>query len=190
MKGTAIDPICGPDKKQCWKDVVLIMNAKEFKSINILNGSFMDIDKCNCLPTCTTISYNTEISQATISWKTYVDGLTKGNKHYKKYFINLLLLFFDTIFYFSIKLSKIRIHYKNKKVLTLKRSEFYGEAAFLASCGGFLGLFMGFSILSLVEIFYFSTIRVLCNYLMRKKVFDKSELILVKESKMKLNTIY
>lgn len=76
-------------------------------------------------------------------------------------------------------------------MLTLKRSEFYGEAAFLASCGGFFGLFMGFSILSLVEIIYYSTIRIVCNYLMRKRVADNSEIIMVKESKIgKLNTIY
>lgn len=102
-------------------------------------------------------------------------------------FYYFLILFSD----FSIQLSKIRIHYKSKKVLTLKRSEFYGEAAFLANCGGFLGLFMGFSILSLVEIFYYSTIRTLCNYFMRKRVADKSGLIMVKESEIgSLNTIY
>lgn len=91
----------------------------------------------------------------------------------------------------SLQLSKLRIHYKTKKVLTLKRSEFYGEAVFLANCGGFLGLFMGFSILSLVEIFYYSTIRMFCNYLMRRRVTDNSELIIVKERPNEnLNTIY
>lgn len=61
-------------------------------------------------------------------------------------------------------------------MLTLKRSEFYGVAAFIANCGGFLGLFMGFSILSLVEILYYSTIRNLCNYLMRKRIGEESNL--------------
>lgn len=76
-------------------------------------------------------------------------------------------------------------------MLTLKRSEFYGEAEFLANCGGFLGLFMGFSILSLVEMFYYSTIRNFCNYLMRRRVADKSEVIMVKENANgSLNTIF
>lgn len=88
-------------------------------------------------------------------------------------------------------MSKLSVHYKDKKVITLKRSEFYGETAFLANCGGLLGLFMGFSILSLVELFYYSTIRMFCNYLIRKRVKKESALIKVRESEnRKLNTIY
>lgn len=141
------------------------MTAEEFDT---LNSSLTEV-ACNCLPTCTSITYDYELSQAMMNWKRYmVDGV----RH-------------------SVQLSKISIHYKDKKVITLKRSEFYGEAAFLANCGGLLGLFMGFSILSLVEIFYFSTIRMFCNFLMRKRIENESELIKVRESEnRKLNTIY
>lgn len=43
-------------------------------------------NKCNCLPTCTTITYDTEVSHSTINWKEYVAGVSRGaNRHYKKY---------------------------------------------------------------------------------------------------------
>jgi amiloride-sensitive sodium channel len=40
---------------------------------------------------------------------------------------------------------------------------------FSASCGGLLGLYLGFSILSLVEIIYFFTVRLYCNFQSKKK---------------------
>ena len=48
---------------------------------------------------------------------------------------------------------------KESYFITSKRSELYGWVDFLANCGGLLGLFMGVSILSLLEICYFITIR-------------------------------
>lgn len=43
--------------------------------------------------------------------------------------------------------------------MTSKRSELYGLTDFLANCGGLLGLCMGVSLLSLVELCYFCTVR-------------------------------
>lgn len=37
--------------------------------------------------------------------------------------------------------------------------------AFTANIGGLLGLFMGFSVISVIEMFYFISIRPYCNYL-------------------------
>jgi hypothetical protein len=39
----------------------------------------------------------------------------------------------------------------------------YGPTDFLANCGGLLGLFLGVSVISIVEIFYFCTIRIYFN---------------------------
>lgn len=44
-------------------------------------------------------------------------------------------------------------------VETLKRSEVYTYTHFLAICGGLLGLFLGVSLLSIIEFFYYSTLR-------------------------------
>lgn len=52
------------------------------------------------------------------------------------------------------------IFFRDSQFITSKRSELYGQTDFLANCGGLLGLFMGVSILSLVEVLYFFTIRV------------------------------
>ena len=57
--------------------------------------------------------------------------------------------------------------------LTSIRSELYGQTEFLANCGGLLGLFMGFSALSLIEIIYYLTIRLACNLNLRRKKKNK-----------------
>lgn len=51
------------------------------------------------------------------------------------------------------------IFFKEAQFITSRRSELYGQTDFLANCGGLLGLFMGFSILSVAEILYFLTLR-------------------------------
>lgn len=72
--------------------------------------------------------------------------------------------------FYSFHLSRLLIYYKDNKFIGLQRSEFFGPTDFLANCGGLLGLFMGVSILSLFEIFYYFTIRLLCNLRIKKKV--------------------
>lgn len=37
----------------------------------------------------------------------------------------------------------------------MERHELYGWVQFIANCGGLLGLFMGFSIVSIIEIVYY-----------------------------------
>uniref|UniRef100_A0A182YSZ3 Pickpocket n=1 Tax=Anopheles stephensi TaxID=30069 RepID=A0A182YSZ3_ANOST len=56
-------------------------------------------------------------------------------------------------------ITTLAIYFKESYFITSKRSELYGWVDFLANCGGLFGLFMGVSILSLLEIFYFITIR-------------------------------
>lgn len=68
-----------------------------------------------------------------------------------------------------VQLARLSIFFKETQFITSKRSELYGQTDFLANCGGLLGLFMGVSILSIVEIIYYLTIRLCCNLTMRKK---------------------
>jgi amiloride-sensitive sodium channel len=51
----------------------------------------------------------------------------------------------------------IYVVFKETKFMTLLRSERYGFIDFISNCGGLMGLFMGISILSIVEIFYYTT---------------------------------
>jgi amiloride-sensitive sodium channel len=60
-------------------------------------------------------------------------------------------------------MSSLTIYFKSDSFITSVRNELYGPMDFLANFGGLLGLFTGFSFLSLMEIFYFLTIRLFCN---------------------------
>lgn len=81
----------------------------------------------------------------------------------------MLLSLWPIILSSSVQLARLSIFFKETQFITSKRSELYGQTDFLANCGGLLGLFMGVSILSIVEIIYYLTIRLCCNLTMRKK---------------------
>lgn len=89
------------------------------------------VKKCNCLPDCTSITYDVEISQAPFRYTEEDIELKKSLK--QPYFI------------------------------ALNRTEIYTMADFMASCGGLLGLYMGISLLSIVELIYYFTLRLCCT---------------------------
>lgn len=88
----------------------------------------------NCLPTCNSISYDTSVTMSKLVNKTPSD-----NHRY----------------------ASISIVFKDQQYFASIRSELYGTMDFIAQAGGILGLFMGISMLNLVEIIYFATIRVI-----------------------------
>lgn len=57
--------------------------------------------------------------------------------------------------------------FQDHEVIGSIRSERYGLVDFISNCGGLLGLFMGVSILSFIEILFYCTIRLICNYMRR-----------------------
>lgn len=57
----------------------------------------------------------------------------------------------------------IHISFSDEQYFTLQRSELYGTNDFISGCGGVLGLFMGISVLSIIEILYSFTLRAFCN---------------------------
>ncbi|KAJ8964641.1 hypothetical protein NQ317_009049 [Molorchus minor] len=63
----------------------------------------------------------------------------------------------------SYYLSRLILAFKSTRFITSQRHELYGPTDFLANFGGLLGLFTGFSILSLMEAIYFLTVRICCN---------------------------
>ncbi|KAI8439387.1 hypothetical protein MSG28_013193 [Choristoneura fumiferana] len=75
-------------------------------------------------------------------------------------------------------MTRIFIFFKEAQFITSRRSELYGQTDFLANCGGLLGLFMGFSFLSVVEIIYFLTLRLWCalwKKKSKKRVADENQ---------------
>lgn len=99
-------------------------------------------DKCHCLPACTSIDYNVNIGRLPVQ----KDEIS------------------DSIF----KMTEISVFYGDYQVKTVKRNETYTISDFLAIVGGVLGLFMGVSALSIIEIIYFCTLR-LCFKFRRGK---------------------
>ncbi|XP_062715918.1 pickpocket protein 28-like [Aedes albopictus] len=98
--------------------------------------------RCNCLPACTSVQYDTEITQANFDWVRWARTMNVSSMA-----VN------------GMQISRLGIYYKESQFMTSKRSELYGLTDFLANCGGLLGLCMGMSMLSVVELFYFSLIR-------------------------------
>lgn len=69
---------------------------------------------------------------------------------------------------FSVQPARLAIFFRENQFITSKRSELYGPIDFVANSGGLLGLFMGISLLSIVEILYHFTLRLCCNLRKRK----------------------
>ncbi|XP_047522137.1 pickpocket protein 28-like [Pieris napi] len=107
--------------------------------------------RCKCLPACTSIDYEAEISQADYDLKSVLRALALSREYEKE----------------GMLLGQVFVFFKEAQFIASRRSELFGPYDFLANCGGLLGLFMGFSILSVVEIIYFLTLRL--YYLLRKK---------------------
>lgn len=74
-------------------------------------------------------------------------------------FIKIGLIHENDCNYFSISLSLVRIFFGEHFVVTLKRSEVHTYESFLSVCGGLLGLFLGVSLLSVIEFIYYATLR-------------------------------
>ncbi|XP_058122939.1 pickpocket protein 28-like [Anopheles ziemanni] len=97
--------------------------------------------ECICLPACSSIQYDLEVTQSAMDMIKYLEANRIFDKEAE-----------------SIIVSKLEIYFKESHFITSRRSELYGMVDFLANCGGLLGLFMGVSILSLLEICYYITI--------------------------------
>jgi hypothetical protein len=57
--------------------------------------------------------------------------------------------------YSSTAVNEISIRFKEAQIMTIKRYELYGFLDFISNCGGLMGLFMGISILSIIELLYY-----------------------------------
>ncbi|XP_063532877.1 pickpocket protein 28-like [Cydia strobilella] len=109
--------------------------------------------KCNCLPSCDSVHYDAEILKTEFDLQKYNNSL--------KMIFNRTLQDNRRISYY--RYSRLEIYFKEPRFVSMRRSELFGLTDFLANCGGLLGLFLGFSFLSLVEMFYFCTLRLWCT---------------------------
>ncbi|KAF2901091.1 hypothetical protein ILUMI_05094 [Ignelater luminosus] len=141
MLGYGDIPICGPGSLPC------INNATEQYTSN------GEHQKCSCLPSCTSLEYDVEISQTDCD----LNLVLSLNQKLKQKNLSL------DIDFTSIHFSLLTVYYKEMQFLTSERNELYGYVDFFSSTGGLLGLFIGFSATSVIEILYFLTLRLRCN---------------------------
>ncbi|XP_055319315.1 pickpocket protein 28-like [Sitodiplosis mosellana] len=123
-------PICGGAKIKCYKEAEKNLSTSRFAR------AFRD--NCNCLQTCTTIEYQGDIDRVKFDMATM-------NK--------------TDLPELSNQKARLAIFFHDQQVETIKRIEVYTYSDFLAVCGGLMGLFLGMSVLSLIELIYYGTLR-------------------------------
>ncbi|XP_057654111.1 pickpocket protein 28-like [Diorhabda carinulata] len=143
--------ICGKRSSECMKIAASEMDLSDLPDFSSLINSTRrrkkhgNVSECNCLPPCSELSYNMETSYGKWDWSSTYQSL-----------FNLTSI--------SIKSkSELIVFFKNSDFIFSQRNALYGPLDFLANFGGLLGLFTGFSLLSLMEIIYFLTLRIFCN---------------------------
>lgn len=157
MPRDSVTPICSQEQVQCYNHAEdALMKEELLESLESGSGeNKRGRTKCNCLPSCTSINYDAEISQANFEFEKVFNAYESPLDEFP-----------------GLVLARLTIFFKEAQFITSKRSELYGLTDFLANCGGLLGLFMGVSILSLIEIIYYVTLRLACNlnYRRNKKI--------------------
>ncbi|KAG5316419.1 PPK28 protein, partial [Acromyrmex insinuator] len=150
MPKSSNTPICGKKDEPCAKQARQAMEIKLYDEV--LNN--ITIPSCNCWPACFEINYRIELSQNKLV-QTF-----QTNKQYVK----------KNIDYFTENVAVVHLFFVDSQFTKYMKSELFGFIEFLSSTGGLLGLFMGFSFLSFMEILYFSTMRVWCRFNNRREV--------------------
>ncbi|KAE8744813.1 hypothetical protein FOCC_FOCC008537 [Frankliniella occidentalis] len=70
-------------------------------------------------------------------------------------------------------ISRIAVKMKGSTFTVIGRTESYSQPEFLADCGGLLGLFSGFSLITLVEAFFHLVVRWWCHTFSKKKKISR-----------------
>ncbi|KAL1492020.1 hypothetical protein ABEB36_012524 [Hypothenemus hampei] len=129
-----VTTICGTGKNKCMKEAEEKMHTNEL----IIKQNHTDVyekpPQCYCLPSCRDLSYEVQISS----------GINMKSDPYHLY-------------------STLVLYFKKNQFIASNRHELYGFTDFLGNLGALLALFIGFSVLSFMEIIYFLTVRILYN---------------------------
>lgn len=123
---------------------------------------------CKCFPGCESISYDTEISYANLNLAKY-HAAASGEPTKES-------LFYDK------KLSKVVIFFKEEEFHVSKRSELYSGFELVGTIGGLLGLYMGISVLSVLELIYYFSLRLFCISRMQK--IEEKRLLLEQQQQL------
>ncbi|XP_068158189.1 pickpocket protein 28 [Drosophila tropicalis] len=152
------DTICSIYKSKCVDSVRL-------HTIEDIAESCVD----DCLPSCFDLTFNS----ITFSAKITNDGFENTNPTVANY----------THSYVERSIAVVNMYYKDETFRAKKQTEFIGISDFLSNVGGLMGLFLGFSFLSIAECVYFALIRPCrsCSELHRNRPVSTLELIKLKK---------
>lgn len=64
---------------------------------------------------------------------------------------------------------RVEIQFRESQFVPMRRSELYGLYDFVSNFGGLFGLFLGMSLMSIFEVIYFATIRLIASCRLRFK---------------------
>lgn len=106
---------------------------------------------CDCLPSCNSIDY--DFNEFHVKIKNQDEG--------------------------NITRSLLLVYFTDDEFIVLKRYASFGTITLLSNLGGFLGLFLGVSVLSFVEVFYFFVVRFLNNLWWKGAVWEKLQALIL-----------
>ncbi|KAJ6634965.1 Pickpocket protein 28 [Pseudolycoriella hygida] len=141
-------PICNRDDFDCYRDMISAIELTQNETYS-----------CNCLPGCFELSYSNEVSVAKLGTDQFY---TKGN--------------FAKLYgakYSQRNVAIMHVYYEQNFFRSNSKQELIGFTEFLSSSGGLLGLFLGFSVISIIEIFYYLTFRPCFNRKKQLKIGEK-----------------
>ncbi|XP_034256170.1 pickpocket protein 28-like isoform X2 [Thrips palmi] len=101
--------------------------------------------ECHCLPSCKTLHYHGEATSFDFPWN--MERIARRMPSTPQ----------------GLSRSQLNVYFDTLQFVTSQRRELYGHTDFLANTGGLLGLFTGFSVISLVELFYYVSLRLWCD---------------------------
>ncbi|XP_061710729.1 pickpocket protein 28-like isoform X2 [Cydia pomonella] len=181
MPRNSSTPICPANKWNCTEEALDLYAAQE----DLNDG---DISKCRCLPSCKDVNYDAD----TVVTKLDLEEYDKRRKEFQRLveeFEDFYAEDDDEDYETENKgvdneannttdtesdgdedssnnetQTVNQIYYRYPRFVAMERSELVGLSQFLADVGGTLGLFLGFSFLTLAEIFYFFTLKFYCRY--------------------------
>lgn len=130
--------ICNRKKAPCYEKVLYDIASSRNEQYSCRN----------CLPACFEINYDREISTSRLGTGDFItsESIPKRDDDY-----------------IQSNIAIIHIYFLDNSYGGYTKSELIGFTEFLSNTGGLLGLFMGFSVISMIEIIYFLFLRPFCK---------------------------
>uniref|UniRef100_A0A182RXW2 Uncharacterized protein n=1 Tax=Anopheles funestus TaxID=62324 RepID=A0A182RXW2_ANOFN len=146
------------------------------------NGTKDYLQQCDCLPACSSVRFDLQITQDSHTEerevRTSIETVEELQAKLQLWFDVGKEAFEDvdittkSVLLFSPVYSVLQVYFQDTHFIPAQRSELHGLVDFLANCGGLLGLFIGVSLLSIVEAIYYIVVRPLS---LRKRKTDTGE---------------